>query len=361
MFLNYISTSDGKFLDGKNEFRFIGCNMYELANAGIPAAGKMLLSAKDQGFDVIRFWAFAGTDINNLRYVFDTASELDLRLIPVLADNWGYLQNDVIDDSWYLHGYKKLYLKHVTDLTAEFSDRKEILLWELINEPAAGEFNIIKDFADNVSSCIKENNSDHLISIGTIGGVGDKFGNEFSRFNSSYFGKLFSLPVLDAVSIHDYSFNSTIAERLDIRKRFQGQFNGSAFLKTLDRIINFFPEMLDRFTIDQFNRTFDMPLTLRSIWQKYIYRNIQTAESLKKPVYIGEIGFKKNMGKYRKIILEKELRKYFKAGVSGILLWSFESEGRSKDGHDYGFDEKDDFREVIRKFNRAGSGLSADR
>ena len=72
-------------------------------------------------------------------------------------------------------------------------------------------------------------------------------------------------------------------------------------------------------------------------------------KKLNKPVYIGEIGFKKNMGGYRKIIIEREYKKYFKSGVSGILLWSFEAEDRSKDGHDYGFDESDDFKETIKE------------
>ncbi|MBS1518233.1 MAG: cellulase family glycosylhydrolase [Bacteroidetes bacterium] len=349
MFQNHITTSDGKFLDGENEFRFIGCNMYELANVDPSIAEKMLLSAKDQGFDVIRFWTFDGIKINNLKSVFDTAAKLNLRLIPVLADNWGYLQTDVINDEWYLNGYKKNYIKHTLDITAEFSDRKEILLWELINEPASDDFDCVYNFAKDVINHIRKNNSSHLLSVGTIGGIGDKFGNEFSRLNSSYFKKLYSLPGLDAVSIHDYSFNSTIAERLDIHQRFKGKNTSSVIMKNLDKIINFFPEMIDRFTLKNYQDVYDIPLTIRSLWQRYISKNIQTAKALKKPVYIGEIGFKKRMGVLRNTVIEKEFNKYLDSEVSGILLWSFESESMSKDGHGYGFDESDGIKEVIER------------
>lgn len=349
MFQNFITSHNGKFFDGKDEFRFIGCNMYELANVESDISRKMMASAKDQGFDVIRFWVFDTTARNNLKKICDFASELGLRLTPVLADNWGYLMNEKINDEWYFNGYKNNYLQNVIDLSSEFSDRKEILLWEILNEPASNNFDIIYNFIKDVSTKFKKVNSNHLLSVGTIGGIGDKFGNEFSRFNSSNFEKLYSLKNLDAVSIHDYSFNSTIAERLDIHQRFKGKYTSSAILNNLDRIINFIPGLIDKFTLRKYNDVYDIPLTLRSIWQNYIAKNIITAAKLNKPLYIGEIGFKKNIGLNRKKIIEKEFIKYLEAGVSGILLWSFESEGRSKDGHDYGFDESDNFKEVIEK------------
>lgn len=349
MFQNFITSNNGKFFDGKNEFRFIGCNMYELANVESDISQNMLASAKDQGFDVVRFWVFDKTARNNLKNISDIASELDLRLIPVLADNWGYLMNDDINDEWYLFGYKNNYLQNTLDLSAEFSDRKEILLWELMNEPTVNNLQTLIEFVKNVTAEIRISNPNHMISVGTIGGVGDKFGNEFSRFKSSLFEKLYSLPELNAVSIHDYSFNSTVAERFDIYQRFKGKQKSSLLLGNLDKILNFIPSAVDKFTLKHFNETYDLPLTLRSIWQSYIIKNLNAARNINKPVYIGEIGFKKNMGDYRKNILGKELKKFFKSGVSGILLWSFEAEGRSKDGHDYGFDESDDFKEDIKK------------
>ncbi|HAY33700.1 MAG TPA: cellulase family glycosylhydrolase [Ignavibacteria bacterium] len=347
MFQNYITSSDGKFFDGKSEFRFIGCNMYELANVDSVTSEKMLTSARQQGFDVIRFWAFGNVNSNKLSALCDIAERLDLRLIPVLSDSWGYLQKEKIDDSWYSEGFRNSYLPKISEKTSYLSDRKEILFWELMNEPAVSDIQNLIYFVKTVTAEIRKLNQNHLISIGTIGGVGDKFGNEFSRFNSSLFEILYSLPELNAVSIHDYSFNSTIAERFDIYQRFKGNEANSKILGSLDKLLNTIPSAFDKFTLKYFKETYDLPLTLRSVWQSYIIKNLRSAKKLNKPVYIGEIGFKKNMGGYRKIIIEREFKKYIKSGVSGILLWSFESEGRSKDGHDYGFDESDDLKETI--------------
>ncbi len=348
MFQNYITSSDGKFYDGKTEFRFIGCNMYELANVDPVTSEKMLRSAKLQGFDVIRFWAFGNVNSDKLSALCDIAAGLHLRLIPVLSDSWGYLQKEKIDDNWYSEGFRNSYLPNITELTSHLSDRKEILLWELMNEPAVSDIQNLIYFVKTVTAEIRKSNPDHLITIGTIGGVGDKFGNEFSRFNSSLFEELYSLPELNAVSIHDYSFNSTIAERFDIYQRFKGREASSKILGSLDKILNTIPSAFDKFTLKYFKETYDLPLTLRSVWQSYIIKNFRAAKKLNKSVYIGEIGFKKSMGGYRKIIIEREFKKYFKSGVSGILLWSFEAEGRSRDGHDYGFDESDDFKETIK-------------
>ncbi|MBK8983933.1 MAG: cellulase family glycosylhydrolase [Ignavibacteria bacterium] len=347
MFQNNITSSDGKFFNGKTEFRYIGCNMYELANVDSVTSEKMLRSARQQGFDVIRFWAFGNVNCDKLSALCDIAAGLDLRLIPVLSDSWGYLQNEKINDSWYTNGFRNSYLPNITEITSHLSDRKEILIWELMNEPAVSDIQNLIYFVKTVTAEIRKLNPNHLISMGTIGGVGDKFGNEFSRFNSSLFEKLYSLPELNAVSIHDYSFNSTIAERFDIYQRFKGKEASSNLLGSLDKILNTIPSAFDKFTLKYFKETYDLPLTLRSVWQSYIIKNLRDVKKLNKPVYIGEIGFKKNMGEYRKIIIEREFKKYFKSGVSGVLLWSFEAEGRSKDGHDYGFDESDDFKETI--------------
>ena len=67
MFQNFITSHNGKFFDGKDEFRFIGCNMYELANVENVLSQKMLASAKDQGFEVVRFWVFDKTARNNFK------------------------------------------------------------------------------------------------------------------------------------------------------------------------------------------------------------------------------------------------------------------------------------------------------
>ncbi len=347
---NFIKTKNGSFFSNENSFRFIGTNMYELANVDSLIMKAMLKDASDMGFSVIRFWAFEPMNKEKLKEICDNAKEMNLKIIPVLADRWGYLQNYKIDSYWYNNGYKTKYLNYVLDIVNNFKDREEIFLWELINEPSTDSFAEIYNFAKDASEKIKESDPIHLISIGTVGGIGDKFGNFFSRFKASNFEKLYSLKSLDAISIHDYSFNSTILERLDMMYRLEGKPNNSKLFSLLDEIINFIPDKIDKFFLKKFKKTPDFPLTLRSLWRKYNKKDIMIAKKLNKPVYVGEVGFKKHSGIPRKILLEIELKKYFEEGIAGILLWSFEAQGKSLDGHDYGFNKEDGFSEIIKAF-----------
>lgn len=349
MINTFVKAFNSSFILSNNIFRFIGCNMYELANVDSITAEAMLKDAKSDRFSVVRFWAFEPMEKKKLKEICEISKELDLKLIPVLADTWGYLQNYKIDDEWYRTGYKKNYLNYVKDVTATFKDRDEIMLWELINEPVNNSFPEMYNFADDASKTIKVADPNHLISIGTIGGVGDKFGDQLSRFNVSNFEKLYSIKTLDAISIHDYSFNSTVLERLDILYRLKGKANSADYFRKIDTMINSIPQSFDKYTLERFKRTYDFPLSLRYIWSSYNKKNIQIAKKLDKPIYIGEVGFKKSMEEYRKLILEQELKRYFNEGIAGVLLWSFESQGKSVDGHDYGFGVDDGFGEVVKK------------
>jgi hypothetical protein len=321
--------------------------MYELARVDSATTQLMLKDASNEGFRVVRFWAFEPTCKTKLNEICDLAKECKIYIIPVLADPSGYLQSYKINQQWYRSGYKKSYLAYITDLVSSFKDRKEILLWELINEPMTASFSDIYDFTEHASGVIKSADPNHLVSIGTIGGIGDKFGSSISRFSLSNFETLYSIKSLDAVSLHDYSFGSTVFERLDIFQRLKGEHYKAKVFSSISKAANYFPEKIDVFTLKAFEKTFDFPLTLRSIWKRYNRMNLVSAAKLDKPVYIGEVGFKKSLKDLRKLVLKKELRKYFNDGISGVLLWSFESQGKSLDGHDYGFNIEDGFGEVF--------------
>lgn len=324
--------------------------MYELAHVDSPTTEAMIKDAAATGFSVIRFWAFEPMSKAKISEICDLASANNIKLIAVLADTTGYLQSYKIDGNWYKDDFRKGYIKYASDMVSFFKDREEIMLWELINEPFSDSFEDFYNFAEYTSAHLKSVNSNHLLSIGTIGGIGDKFGNFFSRFSSSNFKKLYSIKTLDAISIHDYSYNSTVLERLDLFSRLKGNHNHSKFLGSLNKFLNFIPDLIDKFTLKNFKTTFDFPLTMRSVWTHFNSLNIQIARSLNKPLYIGEIGFKKSLGEYRKDLLRIALNQYFESGAAGIILWSFESHGRSIDGHDYGFNVGDGFDNVIKDY-----------
>lgn len=346
---NFVTVRNNYFnIDGK-PFRFIGVNMYELAYVNPETAQIMVEDAFNEGYKVIRFWAFDLVEKENLEKICNAVEKFNIKLIPVLADMKKYLQSFEAGKHWFKKEYKEKYLSHVRETVSMFKDRSEILLWELINEPYSDTFSEFYNFADDVSAEVKRLDGNHLVSIGTIGGIGDRFGNFFSRFNLSNFKKLYSINSLDAVSIHDYSFNSTLFERLDIMYRLNDKKQKAKLFSRAGRTIDAVPHLIDKYTVQRFGKTLDFPFTIRSIWRNFISKNISAAKELNKPVYIGEIGFKKNPGEFRKIILECELKKYSAGSIAGILLWSFESQGKSLDGHDYGFGIEDGFGEVVSK------------
>ncbi|MDZ4713021.1 MAG: cellulase family glycosylhydrolase [bacterium] len=348
---NFITTANGKFSLNGEQFRFTGTNMYELANVDHDTTRRMLEDACAQGFRVIRFWAFHPVTYHKLNEICELACQLDLKLIPVLADPGDYLQSFKVNSNWYKDDFKKTYFDHISELASRLKDREEILLWELINEPYTDSFSDFFNFAKESSEKIRSLDSNHLISIGTIGGVGDRFGGFFSRFSTENFKNIYSLKTLDAVSLHDYSYNSNMFERLDIFYRLQAKHHNSKLMSSLNSIFNFIPDRIDKITFESSKKTYDLPFTLRSIWRRLNKKNILDAKQLGKPFYIGEVGFKKNTGDLRIEILRTELKKYFDTGAAGVLLWSFQSQGRSVDGHDYGFDAEDKIGDAIRGFS----------
>ena len=311
--------------------------MYELACVDDNTSELMLRDAKAYGFDTVRFWCFHPTSTEKLGHIVSCSKKYSLKLIPVLADRWNYNQKFEINSEWYIQGYKKIYLPYVLNLLEHFKECKEILIWELINEPETEKFEYLYNFVSDVTQKIKEVNENHLISIGTIGGIGDKFGSELSRFNSSLFEKLYSIKGLDAVSIHDYSYDVTLLDRIEIHFYFKGKENIAKIFNKLNKPFVWVRGLWDYFCLQNFNKIISNPLSVRWLWRHYIRKNIETAKSLSKQIYIGEIGYKNYNGNFRKNLIKADRIKYFEKGIRGYLLWSFEAQGKSKDGHGYGF------------------------
>lgn len=311
--------------------------MYELAFVDDITSDLMLCDAKEAGFESVRFWCFSGVSKDKLAFLISSAKKYSLKLIPVLADRWSYNQNFIIDSKWYIEGYKKEYLPFVLSVAKRFKDEDEILIWELINEPSADSFEYIYNFAIDLTMKIKEVNTKHLISIGTIGGIGDKFGGQFSRFDSSLFEKLYLIEGLDVISIHDYSYDATLLDRIEIHFYFSGKENIAKIFKMLNKPFAVLRNIWDKFCLQNFGEIVSNPVSVRWIWRHFIKKNLAVAKKLGKPVYIGEIGYKNFNGNFKKKLIEYDRKRYEKAGVNGYLLWSFESQGKSKDGHGYGF------------------------
>ncbi len=335
-------------------FRFIGTNVYELANLGSTITKKIIEESAEAGFKVLRFWLFENKpvqeQIKKLNEICDAVQPYGIKLIVSLADKWGYLQYYKIDEDWYREGYQSNYLRYVKALTGELDNRNEIMIWELINEPETDSFDVFYDFAKITSEEIKSVNSNHMLSVGTVGGVGDKFGSNFSIFKKSNFRKLYSLETLDAISLHDYSYDSGLFERLDMLYRFKGELRKAGRYSRIGGSIEKPFAWLDKLFLKN-GKLFRFPLTLRWLWNIYNKKDINFAKEAGKPVYLGEIGFKNMPGRNRIKIMELDIESKFKSGVGGYVLWSFESGGWNKDGHDYGFGLGEGFEEVVKMWN----------
>lgn len=353
--MDFVKTSGGSFkLNGK-PFRFLGANVYELASLESSITKQVIDDSAEAGFKALRFWLFENKtlaeQIKKLHEICDAVKPYGIKLIISLADKWGYLQNYKIDEKWYINGYRNEYLKYVTAVTGEFKERSEIMIWELINEPETDNFNVFYEFAKAVSEEIKKVDENHLLSVGTVGGVGDKFGSYLSVFNKSNFKKLYSLNSLDAVSLHDYSYDSGVFERLDILYRFKGELKKAERYSAIGKAIEKPFAGLDGYYLKK-GKLIRFPLTLRWLWNIYNNRDTGFAKTISKPVYIGEIGFKNIPGRNRVKIMEIDIKNKFESGIDGIMLWSFEAQGWNKDGHDYGFGQGEGFEEVVKKWNK---------
>lgn len=350
----FVKNTEGGFSLNEKPFRFIGANVYELANLSSDVTQKIVDDSAAMGFKVLRFWLFKNREttelVKKLSEICDMVKPYGIKLIVSLSDKWGYLQNFKINDEWYRDGYKTEYLPYVKAITGELRDREEIMLWELINEPESGSFGIFYDFVKHTSQEIKSVNQNHLLSVGTVGGIGDKLGNYFSVFKKSNFRSLYLLPSLDAVSLHDYSYDSGILERLDMLHRFKGNSSHAEFYGNLSSLMNIPFDKIDERYLRK-NEMINIPLTLRGIWQNYNKSDIAFAHKIKKPIYIGEVGFKVGAARERKQLLVLDIERKFKLGVDGYVLWSFEAQGWNQDGHGYGFGVNDGFDEVIKKWN----------
>lgn len=353
---DYVTVNSGRFELSRRPYRFIGANMYELAYTDRDTCRRMLEEAAGQGFNAVRFWAFASVKPDMLEHICEVASALNIRIVPVLADMNEFLQGFRIDDKWFRKSYTDHYLPFVISLMQLLESRKEILMWELFNEPACSDISALRNFIADVSRKAKDADKIHPLTVGTIGGIGDRFGNEFSRFSLSNFRSIYSVGSVDAVSLHDYSFSATFLERADLYFRLKSRKKTSFAANKLDVIFNAFPDLIDEVLIRRHGKTLDIPFTVRSIWKFYNNLNILAAKKLDKPVFIGEIGIKKKYGALRSKILESQLRDHFDSGVSGAFVWSFEAEGRSLDGHDYGFNSDDGFGDVARRLLTEYSG-----
>ena len=174
------------------------------AGYAVKANGKVLFNSPEEQF--AKFMKYAkGHD----QYV-----------IPVLTNDIGacgdndYTNYDKHDNpygktiAYYQGGWETYYKPWVEKIVPLYKDNPNIMMWEIAGEPnivgsdedkkAINQDKILKKYIKNTSNLIRSNDTNHLIGVGiatavSVGGPAD-------------YTEIYSLPNVDAVSVHDYSF-----------------------------------------------------------------------------------------------------------------------------------------------------------
>jgi hypothetical protein len=199
-------------------FRFVGVNAYD--SAGDPAiyqCGTRLRT--ESGAKVVRFWAFqqytaGGTNWSALDRVIRLAREHNLKLIPVLENQWAECtQGGYKFDDWYARGYLSpyggyalSYREYLRRVLQRYRDEPTIMAWSLMNEPESKSASgtpapePLYSFAQDVSALAKSLDPNHLVTLGVAGGAQP-------GVRGDSYEQLHSLETIDFAEFHDYGAN----------------------------------------------------------------------------------------------------------------------------------------------------------
>ena len=133
--------------------------------------------------------AFYQSGSNNGAYTdFDRyiayAKKYGLYIVPILVNHWSNCEPSTAakTSSWYQSGYKQTndgYLLSFRDyaikLAQHYTNEPAIAFWQLVNEPDAGPCGaagaqILRSFADDMTTAIKAVDPNHMVDLGVPGG-----------------------------------------------------------------------------------------------------------------------------------------------------------------------------------------------
>ena len=232
-------------------------------------------------------------------HTLEVADAHGLKVIATLTDQWGECgdggANGYKGQDWYETGYRTVvqpgmvatYRDYVTEVVTRYKDDPRIAFWQLINEaevspvidgvrqpcPAGDEpASVLKAWAAEMSDLVKSIDSNHLVSLGTIGG--GQCGTQGAQYQAVH-----DLPNIDLCEYHDYSPTQAMPG---------DQWNG---------------------------------LQVR----------LDQCATLNKPLFVGEVGIRANeVGGTladRAAALLAKLESQSGAGVQGFLAWAWNNDG----------------------------------
>lgn len=163
---------DALAIDGV-PFVFFGINTQGLLDAEYPEARVEpdLQALSERGVNTLRVWFFHHHDPERLARLLDAGARHGIRFVVTLEDN---VFKGI--DFFFSKADETRYRPHVDQTVARFKDRREILMWELINEPSCGDgkhddacVEVIRDWLRMMARRVKAIDACHVVSTGMIG------------------------------------------------------------------------------------------------------------------------------------------------------------------------------------------------
>ena len=264
----------GLCLNGQ-PYRFTGLNIYN-ANSqsncwytlGSGAGLDSSLTTIGTGQEAFRSWFFQRLATTNgvrdwsaFDHTLAVAAAHGERVVATLTNQWGDCENAsgsplYKPESWYGSAYKSnvdagmtaTYRDWVREVVTRYRDNPTILAWQMINE---GEAKLsatggcsstaeatVHAWAVDISGLIKSLDSNHLVSLGTIGN------GQCGTSTGTSYEDLHSIPTIDLCEYHDYDSASLpmpgdqwngLATRLaQCQARGKPMFVGEVGIKTAD-------------------------------------------------------------------------------------------------------------------------------
>ncbi len=223
----WVSRAGSQLVLNGRPWQFTGLNIYN-ANSrdncwytmGAPELGEALDASHAGAMRAWFFQSLATTngqrDWSKFDATLDAARARNVHVVVTLADQWGACEpGEYKDASWYTDRYRTekpsglpaTYREWVAEIVTRYRNDPTILAWQLVNEPevmverygqcAENASGILRSFVSDVGGLIKSIDSQHLVSVGVIGG--GQCGAVYTEYSD-----LHSLDVVDLCEYHDY-------------------------------------------------------------------------------------------------------------------------------------------------------------
>ncbi len=180
-------------------YAFVGANVSYLAGPFFPEdkMEEVVSFLAASGVDVIRVWVDPWCDLGRVERMLNLGRRYSIRFILTLQDFYGEESGH-----WFREGFLTKDLPHIENVVPRFANRPEVLMWELMNEPACPPEDSGKDcwdalyrWAQATSREVKRLDPNHLVSAGTQGAG-------FDELAMDAFRRIHALDSIDVVSVH---------------------------------------------------------------------------------------------------------------------------------------------------------------